>query len=142
MHLPTYSELCSVLEPVALDKRVSEWHGYLCGALAVDISFPLPTAAHTLVADAAPINSTPESIEIMNTVYEVVQKQMTDSNLQFELCLPEDDEVDLTQRVTALASWCDGFLYGVANAGMQETASLSAETREILLDLWEVNEHV
>ena len=134
MHLPTYNELCIVLEPVALNKRVSEWHGYLCGALAVDITFPLPTAVNTLVADAESMHITPESTELMNTVYEVVQNQMTDSNLQFELCLPEDESTDLTQRVTALAAWCDGFLYGVANAGLQEIPSLSAETQEILQD--------
>ena len=134
MHLPSYNELCAGLEPVALDQRISEWHGYVCGALAVDIGFPLSTSVETLVADAVPINSTPESTRLVNTVYEVVQNQMTDSNLQFELCLPDGDSADLTQRVVALASWCDGFLYGVANAGLQETTTLSAETQEILQD--------
>lgn len=134
MILPTYDELCSALEPVALDQRVSEWHGYLCGALAVDIRFPLPTSVDTLVANAAPIQVTPESTRLMNTVYEVVQSQMTDSNLQFELCLPDSDKTNLTQRVIALAAWCDGFLYGVANAGLQDVSALSKESREILQD--------
>lgn len=134
MHLPTYEELYSVLEPVALDQRVSEWHGFLCGALAVDISFPLATSVDTLVAGAVHINRTAESTELMNKVFEVVQGQMTDSNLQFELCLPESETTDLTKRVSALASWCDGFLYGLANAGLQEIPSLSAEIQEILQD--------
>ena len=134
MNLPAYNELCRVMEPLALGERVSEWHGYLCGALAVDIGFPLPTAVDTLVADAQAVHATPESTRLMGTVYEAVHTQMTDSNLQFELCLPDSDDCDLTQRVVALAAWCNGFLYGVVNAGLQDTAHLSDEAQEILRD--------
>lgn len=135
MNLPPYDELSTVLEPVALGERVSEWHGFLCGALAVDIRYPLPTSVDTLVADAAPIHATPESTRLMSSVYEIVQGQMTDSNLQFELCLPDSENSDLTQRVVALAAWCDGFMYGLANAGLQNTSKLSTQTQEILKDL-------
>ena len=34
-----------------------------------------------------------------------------------------------------MASWCDGFLYGLANAGLQDTSTLSADAQEILKDL-------
>ena len=94
----------------------------------------LPSSVNTLVADAAEINATQESKQLMEQVYQIVQSQMTDSNLQFELCLPDSDNIDLSARVNALASWCDGFLYGLANAGLQEKQSLSAEAQEILLD--------
>ena len=134
MELPAYEELCLALEPVGLHLRVSEWHGYLCGALAVDIAFYLPSSVQTLVADAAEIKMTQESKQLMEHVYQIVQRQMTDSNLQFELCLPESDNTNLSKRVSALASWCDGFLYGLANAGLQDKQSLSGEIQEILLD--------
>ena len=135
MQFPKYEELCHVLEPVALQHRVSEWHGFLCGVMAVDITYPLDTSIHILVADSAEICLTDELADQLDQIFQTVRGQMTDSNLQFELCLPQDDAVDLSARVSALASWCDGFLYGLANAGLQDTSTLSADAQEILKDL-------
>ena len=60
---------------------------------------------------------------------------MTDSNLQLQLCLPEGEDVGLGEQVNALAEWCEGFLYGLANAGIQTKGNLSAEIKEILHDI-------
>ena len=135
MELPSYENLREALVLVALDKRVSEWHGYICGALAVDIAFPLTTSVNTLVADSAEINATADTEQLMQQVYQVAQSQMTDSNLQFQLLLPESDDIDLSTRVNALASWCEGFLFGLANAGLQQTSSIPPDIQEILVDL-------
>lgn len=134
MDLPNYEELRHALMPVALDRRVSEWHGYICGVLAVDITFPLASSVSTLVADSAEISMTLESDQLMQRVYQVAQSQMTDTNLQFQLILPDSDNMDLNTRVNALASWCEGFLFGLANAGLQQTPSLHPDIQEILVD--------
>ena len=68
-------------------------------------------------------------------VYSTVLAQLTDSNLQFQLCLPEGEDVGLGEQVNALAEWCAGFLYGLANAGIQTKGTLSADVQEILQDV-------
>ncbi len=114
---------------------IAEWHGFLGGVLAVDIAYPVHTSVSTLVADSADTNYTEELKELMDQVYEAVRIQMTDPNLQFELCLPDSDTVDLSKCVAALATWCEGFLFGLVNAGLQHMPSPPADTQEILQDL-------
>ena len=65
---------------------------------------------------------------------------MTDPVLQLDLLMPDDEDIDLSTRVTALAAWCDGFLFGLANAGLQAQADLPQDTSEILLDLTRISQ--
>ena len=77
---------------------------------------------------------------LLAETYEAVRVQMTDPILQLELLLPDSDLTDLTTRVTALAAWCDGFLFGLANAGLPQQAALPKDTSEILLDLTRISQ--
>lgn len=134
MYLPSHNEVEALLENVALEKRASEWHGFLCGVLSVDIAYPLSTSIQTLLSNTAEVAIGNDLSGQFNEIYNTVRAQLTDSNLQFQLCLPEGEEVYLGQQVGALAEWCAGFLYGLANAGIQTKGSLSPDVEEILQD--------
>ncbi len=54
--------------------------------------------------------------------------------------LPDSDLIDLTTRVTQLAAWCDGFLFGLANAGLKAQAKSPNDTSEILLDFTRISQ--
>ena len=44
---------------------------------------------------------------------------MNNSDVEFELMLPDDDE-SLEARVEALGTWCQGFVYGLAAGGVKQ----------------------
>ena len=135
MYLPSYNQVEALLENVALEKRVSEWHGFLCGAIAVYIAYPLVTSIQTMLSNTAEVAMGNDLSGQFDEVYSTVLAQLTDSNLQFQLCLPEGEDVGLGEQVNALAELCAGFLYGLANAGIQTKGTLSADVQEILQDV-------
>ena len=139
MRLPVYQHLDDALQTLNLGGRVSELHGFLCGALALNIAYPLDTSIGTLAPDLASVTISPQVNSLLLPVFACARAQMTDPMLQLELLLPNSDNTDLTARVNALASWCDGFLFGLANAGLQETSCLPDDTKEILGDFTRIS---
>ena len=140
MQLPAYQELNSALRSLDIGERTSELHGFLCGAVALDVSYPLDTCISTLAPDLSHIAINEELNEMLSSLYETVRQQMTDPVLQLDLLMPDDEDIDLSTRVAALAAWCDGFLFGLANAGLQAQADLPQDTSEILLDLTRISQ--
>ena len=139
MQLPAYQELNNALRALDFGERTSELHGFLCGAVALDVSYPLDTCIATLAPDLSHITLNDELNDLLSSLYEAVRQQMTDPVLQLDLLIPEDELIDLSSRVTALAAWCDGFLFGLANAGLQAQAELPQDTAEILQDLTRIS---
>ena len=139
MRLPSFKQLNNALQEQEIAGRLSELHGFACGALAIDISYPLDTSMAILAPDLGNVVFDTDIQEQLDHFYEVTRAQMTDPVLQLDLYLPgydnEDEEINLSTRVGALASWCDGFLFGLANAGLQERTDLPSDTAEIIRDL-------
>lgn len=140
MQRPTYQELNSALDSLDFGGRVSELHGFLCGVVALDVSYPLDTCISTLAPDLSHIKINDELNDMLLSLYESVRQQMTDPVLGLELVIPEDESIDLGTRVNSLAAWCDGFLFGLANAGLQAHAEIPQDTSEILLDLTRISQ--
>lgn len=102
----------------------AELHGCLCGllggglegddsALVVQLEATLDTVLHgPLVDDIASLRA-----EALDAV--------TDGNFDFVLLLP-DDELELEQRIAALAGWCRAFLSGFAQARVADKAASDA----------------
>lgn len=140
MQLPAYQDINVALNSLTFGERASELHGFLCGAVALDVSYPLDTCIHALAPDLDQVSISEDLQGMLVSLYESVRQQMTDPVLQLDLLVPDDDAVNLSARVQALAEWCDGFLFGLANAGLQAQADLPADTSEILLDLTRISQ--
>ena len=65
------------------------------------------------------------------------QQQLNDTEADFQLLLPDDEET-LDARTVALADWCHGFTYGLAMGGLKEDRELPEDTAEIIRDLTEI----
>ena len=72
-------------------------------------------------------------IKSLGDWFEEIKSQMQDSNLRFELCLPDDDE-PLEKRITALQEWCRGFIFGIAMSGIKDFGKLPEDTRDLITD--------
>ena len=139
MQLPPYEQLNYALQAQEFGDRLPELHGFVCGALALDIAYPVDTSVGILAPELENVVFDIDLQEQLDHLYEATRAQMTDPVLQLDLYLPgydnEEDEINLSTRVAALASWCDGYLFGLANAGLQNQTSLPADTAEIIQDL-------
>ena len=58
--------------------------------------------------------------------------------MEFDLLLPEDAQ-SIDERATALAQWCQGFLYGLGSGAVQDAGSLPGDVGEIVRDLTEIS---
>jgi len=58
-------------------------------------------------------------------------------SMDFAPLLPDDDQ-PLAGRTSALAQWCQGFLYGLGTGRLNSIAELPGEVGEIVHDLAEI----
>jgi uncharacterized protein YgfB (UPF0149 family) len=63
---------------------------------------------------------------------------MQDSNFDFSLLLPDDDE-SLADRTHAMQEWTQGFLLGIALAGLQDMNDLPEDSKELIDDFIEIS---
>ena len=71
-------------------------------------------------------------------IHQISIEQMNDHNIEFELMLPDDDD-DLEDRVEALGTWCQGFVYGLALGGIKEDTELPDNSKELIQDIVEIS---
>jgi len=131
-----FDEFANHLLEQGLQSSPSEIHGCLTGLLA---SGAPPEAELALLAltDVLDLNVHGELAGQTMELYTVTAAALSDEEFDFHPLLP-DDETQISERTTALACWCSGFLGGLAQgtAALSEPpARLSKESREILQDI-------
>jgi len=107
-----------------------EVHGTLTGMLCMDNSASASRAVEDVEDDTLDT--------ALDALREMTLEGLFDPDLSFRPLLPAD-EVELEQRVQALARWCAGFLYGLSSSGDFQVDSLSDEVQEVVNDLTELS---
>lgn len=130
-----YAEFDAVLATAGAEFAAAEGHGVLCGLLCAK---PAEAAqrwlAEILTGTGEPAD---DSRTVLQNVLETTRHDLQGSMLSFTPLLPDDEET-LAARVTALAAWCEGFLFGLGAGGLAHDAQLSSEAREVLQDFAEL----
>ncbi len=137
-----YQTLHNALRRAGALAEAAEIHGSLCAVLCVAGS------PGTELWRADSLDSAEESnaqVPQARTALEHLELEtwaaLNGSAMEFAPLLP-DDSVELAQRVTALAHWCQGFLYGITLSGVTRTtptAAMGAEHfDELVKDLAEI----
>jgi uncharacterized protein YgfB (UPF0149 family) len=128
-----FSEIHDTLIKIDAINDVAESHGIACGMLVVNISADKLLWIKQVMGDTDEDWLPPADImDSMGQWFEQVKRQLQDSNLRFELCLPDDDT--LVKRIEALQEWCRGFILGIAMGGVKNFGQLPEDTRELLSD--------
>ncbi len=138
--LPDYEEITRCLGAGVGPEAAAEAHGTLCGLLCAAAD-DLPGAwIHNTLADAQenprqlPVNAR----RTLEALYERSLTSLEGQQMSFAPLLP-DDRSALPKRTSALAGWCQGFLYGLAVRGLREFSELDGEIREFLEDMVEIS---
>lgn len=133
-----FDELGEWLRRLGSPMSAGEAHGCLCGMLAVNVSTPLESWLKVTLDEPDEADALlRESRGLMQAVYDESRAQLQDPTLGFHLLLPGDPE-PLAVRVEAIGEWCEGFLYGLAVAGINAEANLPGDCGEILRDLADI----
>lgn len=136
-----WSLVNAVLRRLGVATDAAEGHGVLCGLLCargpsaegawLDLVRAEQTVGTSGSADA-------EAWEELSHLYRVTLGQLQEEGFTFALLLPGDDQ-PLQLRAEAMTEWCQGFLYGLAAGGVEDTQVLPEEVREITEDIVEIS---
>ncbi len=131
-------ELESALLNGNADYHAAESQAIASGMLVVNSSANKLQWVQLLVGDIDPDDTAQhQAVAMLGQLFDETRQQLQDTNLEFELFLPEDD-ASLQQRVNALQEWCRGFLLGMSMSGIKDYDALPEDSRELLLDFTEI----
>jgi len=139
--LPDIGQLEDLLFQVDAAMGAVESHGALCGILcaqgATEATRWLVHVLGEQGEDGRP--ALKDAAARLMQVYQFTIEQINDAEIEFDLYLPDDDD-PLEERVEALSSWCQGFIYGLAVGGIRQDTDLPDDTRELLRDIIEISQ--
>lgn len=136
MHFTEFDNMVARLTNDAAD--AAECHGHLLGLLCAQIENPVGQWLDALLSAAPSDNALLEEARMeMDAVGRLLVGKVADGNLEYQLLLPDDDE-PLSERAAALAHWCQGFLFGMAQGGIKNFAGLPGDCSELLNDFSEI----
>lgn len=131
--LPEYFQVNAALQQLQADTDAAEFHGQLCGLLAVDNRLALPDWLATALPGVDPASLPTASRRLFEDMLANSRAGLRDADFGFRLLLP-DDETELAARVEALGHWCQGFLLGINAAGVRDPKALPGDLPEIVDD--------
>ncbi len=117
--MPAFDEYADFFWRLGVMQSPSQLQGYLLGMLAVGHPFSSDQWCEMAVAAMEPAGELEQDeLQLLSDLHKVAAKQLEEGISELSLLLP-DDEVEITQRVDSLGSWCRGFLAGFALGGKQ-----------------------
>ncbi len=134
-----FDSVQNTLEKLQAVTDASEAHGTLCGLLlgrqemAKWLGFTLeamPEQGDLLAS---------ENIQILQELFDLTKMQLNAEDMSLELLLPDETD-EFAIRLIGLATWCQGFLYGLAVNGEALVSRLSDQGKECLEDLLEISQ--
>ena len=132
-----FEDLNKLLIDARAGSRAAECHGFLCGYLCITNNVEEEMFSKFLLADSIDDVTFDECCAQIAKLAADINTQISSSDFELQLLLPDDDR-PLTERSIALMQWCQGFLSGLGVAGIVDTGSISAESRELIDDLYKI----
>lgn len=139
LNYPDVPQLEGLLFEVDAMFGASESHGALCGMIcAQGATDAAQWMLHVLGERESASKSLQQVGKLLMQLHQVTMAQMNDSDVEFDLMLPDDNE-SLEARIEALGSWCQGYVYGLAAGGVTEDSDLPEDSKELIKDILEIS---
>lgn len=132
-----FDELAATCDLAGLGLSAAELHGQIVGLHCVCHTIEFDPWLVSVCQDAElsqPLQS--EDYQLLKKLYQQTSGELNRADCGFQLLLP-DDEFPLTQRLAALSQWTQGFLSGIASAGVQDK-QIQGEVKETIVDLIQI----
>jgi len=134
VHLENYAEIQRVLLEERSLADAAEAHGTLAGCLCAAVGYRFEDWLLEILPEG---RAHPLAKATLRELYVDTAGALEGQEMEFELLLPEDAQ-SIDARTTALAQWCQGFLYGLGTSVIQDENGLPGEIGEIVRDLTEI----
>jgi Uncharacterized protein conserved in bacteria len=115
----------------------AESHGTLYGLLCTGKFDAARDWINELLNSTSGGESEQAYTELFASLCEDIGCELNDPSLSLRLLLP-DDSRPLSERMEALAEWCQGFLFGLGHSACDLFDSRSGDIKEILRDIAEI----
>lgn len=144
----SHADLSHCLEVLGADAGASEIHGQLVGLLCAQGNVPdaewIKYAISGVTGGDTKLVVSKDQVTALLAVKKNTVASLNDSDLDFDLLLPEPEDGDavhvLGEQVTALSQWCQGFLFGLSQGGVEDVQSLPEDASEVVLDMVEISQ--
>ena len=135
--MPLFDHLQQLLSSIELVVGVSEIHGVITGLLCAGNLKALAVWFEDLFKERSSEDLlVRETRQLLGQAFSATRNQINHDDLEFSLYLPSDS-LSLQERAKCLSDWCQGFLYGLGLAGVEDN-SLSVNAREVIADISEM----
>jgi uncharacterized protein YgfB (UPF0149 family) len=132
--MPDYEKLQAALSGAGIDSGSAEIHGLLCGIVSRGGANTTDWSG-VLAAAGMALDSVPEALRTtLAGLMAASAGSLADGQMHFSLLLP-DPETGIRVRADGIASWCQGYVMGLALGGSSGMEGLSPEAREAVADL-------
>lgn len=136
-----YDQLDDALRRCGAGWDASQVHGLLAGRLATaGAEAGFEWLSQVLEGTDANNALTDECEGLLRTLFETTYRQLAERQSEFEPLLPDDQDAT-SDRASALAHWCEGFLHGLVSADHGDALKerLAAEPlADIIRDMLEI----
>ena len=130
-----YADIQSVLTDERALADAAEAHGTLSGCLCAGEGYRFEDWLLEILPEG---RAQPLAGATLRELYSETAGSLRAPDMEFDLLLPEEAQ-SIDARATALAQWCQGFLYGLGSGPVQDAASLPGDLGEIVRDLTEIS---
>lgn len=132
---PEYKQIKNALTSVQSPYSPEDCHGMLCAMLIVNNSLKFKRWLDEICTHTRSEHEiTSSEQDALSILYDQTRQELNDALLNFSLLIPEENS-SLSERVSSLKKWCDGFLFGLALAGVKDMSQLPEDSFEIMQDI-------
>ena len=140
--LPRFSDVSQALQTLSSLGTAGESHGLLCALLSFNNQIRETAWVDSLLSShIEPSDSTGQkAYALLSLLFRTTAKTFAEQDFNLSLLLPDDD-LPLTERIDAIAEWCQGYLTGLHLMGLKlDNPDLSADLKEALQDLLAISQ--
>ena len=130
---PDYNHVQQLLVHERSHADAAEAHGTLAGCLCAVAGYRFEDWLHEILPEGRATAAT----ATLRELYGATTDALLQPDMDFELLLPADSE-PIAARTSALAQWCQGFLYGLGDGAIPDMRSLPGDVGEIVRDFVEI----
>ena len=115
---------------------IAELQGALCGLLCLNPKTNRDTWYKMLLEDLEPDDD--DRLDLV-TLFDQTLQSLESQDFDLQLALPDDD-APISHRLSALANWCQGLVFGLGVSGLSNNTQLSSDTNEYINDIIKISQ--
>jgi uncharacterized protein len=134
MQAAAYEHIQQVLSQAHSMTDAAEAHGTMTGCLCSTVAYRFEDWMLEILPEGA---AEPTATQLLLELFQCTSVALREAQMDFAPLLPQD-EAPIDTRATALAAWCQGFLYGLGTSSLTDATLLPGDIGEVVRDLTEI----